>query len=228
MKRIIYLCVLALLAINLSCETEDIIVNEQNETFKTTESTELLQGSNLNQGIDSKIVLNQNLNINQNNFTRDIGEGFDDSGFGGTGFGDIGISDGEGNIYNGTNFLDNPPADYGETVLITYANGTTENQKRELRLSYQVTGELLYYEQCSIEPNKELWYLSTSYVTVTNCIQAGPCHETRSKNPPIGNPPLLLSTDIGVGTITTIQETHTQITISNALVGASFNDFCNN
>lgn len=161
MKNLIYVCLLALVAISFGCDKEDIYVQEQN---RNSEKTEFNNGYNLDQGAQAR-----------------------------TGFGDDGSGSGGTVILDGTNYMDGPPpnGDYW-TILITYSPGVTETQKREFRVQYQATGELYYFEQCPIDPQKELWYWVHAESDIPCQVPDG-YHCERGDNPPPTPPENLAS-----------------------------------
>lgn len=151
MKKIIYVCLLAVLAISYGCSKDEVFTEEQNRNPEKKEWVNEIEKRKFPQQ-------NGNLNINSN-YSR------------GTGF-----SDGDGNIFDGGNNGNTPPTESYWTLLTEYPAGTTALQKNELRIPYQINGQLLYYEQCPNDPNKELWYMYHNDSNTTHPID------------PLGNP----------------------------------------
>jgi hypothetical protein len=70
-----------------------------------------------------------------------------------------GFEDDNGNIYDGSNGRNTTPTENYWTLLTEYPSSTTAAQKAAIRIPYQISGQLLYFEQCPNDPNKELWYM---------------------------------------------------------------------
>lgn len=121
--------------------------------------------------------------INQENEDLKITEKSDLNKRGFTGDG----SNGNNQVYDGTNYNNTPPNGYHWTLLITYSQGVTEFQKREFRVQYQVTGELWYFEQCPNDPQKEIWYFVPASSSIP-CQVPWPLNCQRGDTPPQSPP----------------------------------------
>lgn len=156
MKKINYLCLFALLIIGVGCNKDEIQSEEQNTDLRMLITEEGNEKGKLKTKTDS---------------------GFDQTtqSRGGTGFGNE-----DGDIYDGTgNSNAQPNSGLNWKYLVEFAPGLTASQKNMIRVPYQIAGDLIGFEQCPNNPDRELWTMNP---IVSDCPSGTEC--SRGDNPP--------------------------------------------
>jgi hypothetical protein len=160
MKKVNYLILVLTALLYLNCSKDEAILENQNSTLETEELLE--ETSETSSSFSELSGLNNPTGLNASEKLPKKDDSSIRVSANGTNMKSrLGFGDGNGNIFDGTSGTNAEPNGGDLYIFIVdFAEGLTVEQKNMIRVPYQIQGDLVFFEQCPSNPDRELWHMN--------------------------------------------------------------------